>query len=315
MKLLDTMILLNDFLKALERVELDTSANIDSKKILIDQRKYFSDQSEYDNLYNTIQNIDQQKLVFDQQLKTLQDKLYSQIRKKEIEFLQRDYSKQEQEVVTYELIVERFNSISPVFTQSFQTQIQSVVDWRFPALDLNPGDGRYLRGLVAMDPLYTYITDIDVAKSSRERFNTFFAQRRLRVYDDLDKLPQGQMGVIQATHLFEFLPLDPIKDYFKKVVNLLRPGGKFVFTYNNCEHTNSLDFCANGYRTYCTKELMSNAVTSFGLDIIDEQTWQGSHSFMIVQKPGELQTIKESNGLVKVDLNTNENPITNEQIG
>ena len=86
MKLLDTMILLNDFLKALERVELDTSANIDSKKILIDQRKYFSDQSEYDNLYNTIQNIDQQKLVFDQQLKTLQDKLYSQIRKKEIEF-------------------------------------------------------------------------------------------------------------------------------------------------------------------------------------------------------------------------------------
>ena len=60
---------------------------------------------------------------------------------------------------------------------------------------------------------------------------------------------------------------------------------------------------------------MSNVVKSFGLDIIDEQTWQGSHSFMIVQKPGELQTIKESNGLVKVDLNTNENPITNEQIG
>ena len=148
-----------------------------------------------------------------------------------------------------------------------------------------------------------------ILKQSFQKFEVII------VYDDLNKLPPGQMGVIQATHLFEFLPLDPIKDYFKKVVNLLRPGGKFVFTYNNCEHTNSLDFCANGYRTYCTKELMSNVVKSFGLDIIDEQTWQGSHSFMIVQKPGELQTIKESNGLVKVDLNTNENPITNEQIG
>ena len=97
MKLLDTMILLNDFLKVLERIELDTSTNISSKKILLDQRKYFSDQSEYNNLYNTIQNIDQQKIVFDQQLKDLKDKLYNQIRKKEIEWLQRDYSKQEQE--------------------------------------------------------------------------------------------------------------------------------------------------------------------------------------------------------------------------
>ena len=316
MKLLDTMILLSDFKKDLTRINLETTnSNLQNTKILNQQKKYFTDTADYDNLQSSIDKIDILQKEFDTNLKTLNDKIYKQIREKELQFLQRDYKQEEQEEITYQLTVERFSSVSTVFTEGLLTQILSNVDWRLPGLDLNPGDGRYIRNLLAMDPLYAYINDIEVATANRQRFNEFFAERRLRIYDNLDNLPQGQFGLIQAIHMFEFMTLDAIKEKMKAIHNLLRPGGICVFTFNNCESSNSLDMCSNGYRTYCTKQLIQGIIQVSGLDAVAFQEWQGTHDFAFVKKPGELETIKTSTGMIKLEENIDVSPIHNELIG
>ncbi len=98
--------------------------------------------------------------------------------------------------------------------------------------------------------------------------------------------------------------MDPIKDeMISRVYNLLRPGGYFIFTYNNCEQLASLDLCAGprGYRTYNTKELMTNMVRMFGFQIVSEQSHRDTHSWMIVKKPGDLTSQKLTSPLVVIE--------------
>ena len=145
--------------------------------------------------------------------------------------------------------------------------------------------------MVGCDPLYVYCKKKVVANLVRDKFNEFYAKRRLRIYDHLDKFPQNQIGLAVCINLFEYLPLDPVKDITKKIFNILRPGGMFLLSYNNCEERRSLELLSNNFRCYGTKNLMTNMLYSQGYDITDSGTTDdGAWNWMIVQKPGVLKT-------------------------
>jgi len=157
--------------------------------------------------------------------------------------------------------------------------------------------------MLACDPLYLYTGNIADTDSIRSKFNSFFADKRLMIYDDLDKLPQNQMGVATSINCYEFWPIDPIKDEMRKVYNILCPGGYFIFTYNDCEQEASLDFLAGAeaYRSYNTRTLMKSMVEMLGFDIVKEQCYREANSWMVVKKPGDLTTQKLSAPLVKIE--------------
>ena len=100
------------------------------------------------------------------------------------------------------------------------------------------------------------------------------------------------LGVAYCFGKYEYWPIDPIKDeigiLFKKII----PGGKFYFTYNNCDFFRSLELC-NGVRAYQTEELISNLLYSVGFNKVENVVFNdGVWNIMIVQKPGHLSSIK-----------------------
>jgi hypothetical protein len=121
-------------------------------------------------------------------------------------------------------------------------------------------------------------------------------------YDNLLHLPHEHLGLAVSVNSYEFWPIDPIKTEMQKVYNLLLPGGHFIFTYNDCEQLASLDLCANDYRSYNTKSLMTSMVQMLGFDIVKrKEECNGSHSFMVVKKPGKLVSQKLSSPLIQIE--------------
>ena len=138
-------------------------------------------------------------------------------------------------------------------------------------------------------------------KLIKSKFNNFFADKRLMFYDRLEDMPQNQIGLATSINYYEFLPIDPIKDDMKKIYNILRPGGYFIFTYSDCELETQMDFLAGpGYICYNTKTLMTSMVEMLGFDLVKEESWRDSQSWMVVKKPGELISSKLSAPLVKI---------------
>lgn len=58
-------------------------------------------------------------------------------------------------------------------------------------------------------------------------------QRRLRLYNNLQLLPNNQLSVILIWDFFNYITYNQILDYLKQMLLLLRPGGSIIFSYNN----------------------------------------------------------------------------------
>ena len=83
----------------------------------------------------------------------------------------------------------------------------------------------------------------------------------------------------------------------KQVFSLLKPGGHFIFTYNDCEYEPQIDLC-QGFTSYNTKTIMSALVEIYGFDVVQSKCVRNTHSWMVVKKPGGLTSQKLSAPLV-----------------
>lgn len=265
-----------------------------------DQSKYWKDKTLYTNIVDTIHEIQLQYDRLESDIKALESKQNELVRKEEVHIFQDDYARYESIPVNLEAVEDRLENYDPEFVEKITAKIQYYSDWRHAGVDLNPTSGNFTRTLLACDPLYVLtskLVDVDKLKS---KFNTFFAERRLYQYSNYDDLPQEQLGLAVNIGEYEHIPIEPIKDELKKVYNLLKPGGYFIFTYNNCEYKASLDFCGI-YRSYNTKTLMKSLTYATGFDTVEEGDFcNGAHSLLIVKKPGELTSLKNSAPVVKV---------------
>ena len=223
------------------------------------------------------------------------------LRDEEVKILRRDYDSHDNTNPDLELMTSRIESLDPEFVRLMKLQIGDFSDWRHAGVELNPSNGLLTRSFLACDPLYLYTGNVVDKQKVKEQFNRFFSDRRLMMYNDLLDLPQGQLGLAVSINSYDFWPMDPIKTEIQKVFNLLKPGGHFIFTYNDCEQISSLDLCANDYRAYNTKTLMTSMVQMFGFDIVKQENYcNGAHSFMVVKRPGKLTSQKLGAPLVEV---------------
>ena len=302
MKLVDKMILFSRFLRenTKHKINLDQTLQ-ENKNYFKDQSKYWRDRSTYEYLESTIENLQSLLDIYNNTITSLDSKTNELLRKEEIDLLRRDYDNYYQIPRTYELMKERFNT-SKDWIDLIKTQIGAYSEWRFACLELNPTDGILTHSMLACDPLYISSSSIMDKESIKNKFNKFFAEKRLLFYQDLDRLPSNQIGTAVSINAYEFMPIDPIKDEMKKVYNLLRPGGYFIFTYSDCELEVQLDLLhgPGAYISYNTKALMTSMVEGLGFDLVKEECWRDSQSYMVVKKPGELTSQKLSGALVKI---------------
>lgn len=197
-------------------------------------------------------------------------------------------------------------------------ETQGIIDNRisgyahpnYSSMILNPRNKDIINPLVASDPLYIcriqnfaddYNDDPGELNKLIDHFPEMY-QRRLRLYHiasyDFTILPQHQLALVLCWNLFEYVSLDRVKTYIKKVYDLLRPGGTFMFSFNNCDLASSMEQAEEKFKSYSSAKklieystLLDYKITRIENHKIDSDSDEYV-SWMEIQKPGDLKTVK-----------------------
>jgi phospholipid N-methyltransferase len=174
-------------------------------------------------------------------------------------------------------------------------RINFLSSWRYPALEIGCRDGEWTQYLVASDPLYIMDRQQEFLDSTNSRFPEAY-QRRLRKYPlvnhDLSALPANQFGFIFSWGYFNYVSMDTMKQYLKQTFDLLRPGGTFMFTYNDGDTPAGSGMAENHAQSYMPKSYLVALCESLGYKIAAEYDFHPYVSWIDIQKPGELETNK-----------------------
>jgi SAM-dependent methyltransferase len=167
--------------------------------------------------------------------------------------------------------------------------------WRYPALEIGCRDGEWTQFLVAADPLYIMDRFPEFITSTASKFTPEY-QRRLRQYPltdhDLSQLPQGQMAFVFSWGYFNYVSIDTMKQYLRQILVLLRPGGTFMFSYNDGDTPSGAGMAENFAQTYMPKSLLVPLCESLGFAVTKTYDFETNISWIEIAKPGELHTIK-----------------------
>jgi SAM-dependent methyltransferase len=214
--------------------------------------------------------------------------------------------------ITYKLFAsnyeleERFGSIDHVrnnrriyvreeVEDAIKQRILLHTSWRYPALEIGCRDGEWTQFLVAADPLYIMDRFPEFIESTAGKFTPEY-QRRLRQYPlinhDLSTLPQAQMAFVFSWGYFNYVSMDTMKQYLRQVYSVLRPGGVFMFSYNDGDTPAGAGMAENFAQTYMPKSMLIPLCESIGYSITNEFDFEPNISWIEIKKPGTLHTVK-----------------------
>ena len=185
--------------------------------------------------------------------------------------------------------------------------VNKYVDWRYPGLLFRPSISSCVEDMVGFDPLYLAEHHIDYVESEAKKFNEAY-QHRLRPYvitdqsDDpiLSKLPQGQFGCVVAHNFFKFKSYQITCQYLKEVYALLKPGGVFIFTFNDCDFIKAIELVETRESTYIPGRLIKQTAIEIGYQIIHYITVDEHITCVEMKKPGELSSIRGGQTLARI---------------
>jgi hypothetical protein len=208
-----------------------------------------------------------------------------------------------------EELIQQLPYPSPEIENWVVSKITQYSDWHYPALQINPRSKKWIDPMVASDPLYLTHTNIAMVKDMIKEYPELY-QNRLRLYEIVDrnfsKLPMAQFGFVLCWDNFNHLSLDKIEKYIREVWKLLRPGGSFIFNYNNC------DFESPAYRaechagSYASASWLTKLLNAIGYEITalhDDETGDAFNthiSWIEIKKPGDLKTVKAAQAIAQI---------------
>jgi len=203
--------------------------------------------------------------------------------------------------------------VSPEFADQLGSRIRQYTNWKYPSLEIGPGDGFWTDNLVGSDPLYLVDIHKEYLDSTVSKYNDVY-KRRIRPYltgpengkSDLtlDFLPSGQLGFIFSWAVFDFLPYEQTKTYLKSCFNSLRPGGIMLFSYNDCDTFKGAAAAEGGLRAWITKSLLLQIFDELNFECLGFYNSSDSnnksdmyHSWVEIKKSGNLFSMKTTQPL------------------
>jgi len=200
----------------------------------------------------------------------------------------------------------RVMDLSDTLKQNILDRIQFYTTWKYPALEIGCRDGEWTKHMVACDPLYVTDQYRDFLESAMKNFTPEY-QQRVRKYlvrdTNFDALPTGQFAFVFCWNFLNYRSLDTIKEYVKAVRDLLRPGGVFMFSYNNGDRHEQAGYAESFWMSYMPKSMLIPMCESLGLEVIhdvDVRNQGTAVSWLEVRKPGELNTVKAHQALGEI---------------
>lgn len=187
------------------------------------------------------------------------------------------------------------NKLSDAELLEYKGILQSLVDWRFAAMELFPGNGDMIHSMVAAEPLYIADWFESIIEDVSGQFNSFYAERKLMKYVVRDfnfkNLPYNAFGIVYSLHWTKFEDLNNLTRLADKVWPKLLPGGVYLFNYNPLDQWyGARDYYNNVYNGADTDQLVTN-LKNIGYHI-EKVNRQVTHNYILCTKPGELPNYK-----------------------
>lgn len=191
--------------------------------------------------------------------------------------------------------------------QTIKQRIMVHTNWRYPSLEIGCRDGEWTQYMVAADPLYIMDRHAEFIDSTNNRFPEAY-QRRLRKYPlknhDLSALPQNQMAFVFSWGYFNYVSIDTMKQYLRQIFDLLRPGGIFMFSYNDGDTPAGAGMAENFAQTYMPKSMLVPLCESLGYEIAGTNIHSTNIHWIEIKRPGTLETVKAHQVLGEIKLIT-----------
>jgi hypothetical protein len=193
-------------------------------------------------------------------------------------------------------------------TEYITNRIGSYCDWLYPSLIVYPREKKWLLStVVSSDPLYLIQHESVNLRTLIEDFSEVY-QNRLRCYDinNFDKLPQGQFRFVLLWDFLNYISFDQFEFYLSTMFKLIRPGGSFMFSYNNSDLEGPAKISELKGSSYANARIVESLARQSGFEIIkfeDLATGDAliTHvSWVELHKPGTLSTVKAHQALAKI---------------
>jgi SAM-dependent methyltransferase len=133
-------------------------------------------------------------------------------------------------------------------------------------------------------------------------------QARLRPYvvDELKstqwlkQIPDSQFGVCLVFNLFNFRPLEVIKQYLTEIYQKLKPGGVCLMTFNDCDRDKAVMLVEQHFASYTPGKLIQELTLNIGYEPIFKWHDGGPNTWLEIKKPGELTSLRGGQTLAKI---------------
>ena len=191
-------------------------------------------------------------------------------------------------------------------TEKFFDRITQLSDWRYPGMIINVQERKIVDEMASSDPLYLVDMNQSTLDGLTATMNDVY-RHRARPYE-IDRfisrrkyfgdLPKDQFGLIVIWNTLNNLPLSMCEQVLKQLLDLLRPGGTLLFTYNDCDNAHNIRSFENNFRQFTPGSMMVTMAEEIGYHV--RFRTQSIHGWMELKKPGELATIRGGQSLGRV---------------
>ena len=289
--------------------EAEIKAGVDIEKI-----KHLANSKEFDpNGIKQAMEIKHQEIRdkfndFKQLIEQAKQSVQLEIDLKEQYWLQESYRLYNQEMIndTDEHILNRRPTLLSEHDEIIRARIKNFSNHLHPGLIIRPGLETFIQDMVSFDPLYL------VDQSNELLFPAMFGfteqyRRRLRPYivsdrDDcpLSQLPDNQFAICLAYNFFNFKPIEIIERYLKDIYLKLKPGGRLMMTFNDCDNEKAVRLAETYYACYTPGKLVKAIAEKIGYDIYFIWNDNTPTTWIELQRPGTMKSLRGGQALAKV---------------
>jgi len=255
------------------------------------------------------ENLETSLKKYEEELKKLRKDVQALIEQNEPEYFLESTNRYQENMRfdTTDWILNRTRTLDADTEKLLCNRLAAYTSWQYPGMVIRPAHCPGLESLVALDPLYLVDTHQDLLSSIRTMFTPEY-QRRLQYYvikeytsDNIFwNLPQTQFGFVYAFHYFEYKPLEIIRQYLDEILLLLRPGGTFLFSFNDCDQWRSVGSVEHYSSCYTPGRLIRQHIHSLNYKIVYDHRDRSGTSWLELRKPGELDSIRGGQALAGV---------------
>ena len=200
---------------------------------------------------------------------------------------------------TPDYIAKRTLPLDPDTEQIVRKRLNAYASWQYPGMVIRPVHSPGLNDLVAFDPLYLVDTHEELFSPVKSMFTPEY-QRRLRYYvieeytnqNIFWNLPHAQFGLVYAFRYFEFKPWEILRQYLKEVFDLLRPGGSFLFSFNDCDQWRAVGSTEHFFCCYTPGRLVRAHAQDLGYEIVNTHSDDTGTTWLELRRPGPLNSIR-----------------------